>query len=101
MTYSKESAEWLLIRANNAKWFSKEAMRYFGSRIYWNTLTPVEDGWLFISHEKDYLGIETRFSIRKVNQNFEIDTLEWQATPNFKIAKDILKRYAATEKAVA
>lgn len=97
MTYTKESPEWWLIRANTGSWFSKESMRFWESRIYWNTLTKIDGGWLFISSEKDIQGIETRFSIRKVNKDYGLETLEFQVTPNLKIAKEYLKSHTKLE----
>ena len=104
MAHTKDSNEWLTIRGNTGYWFTKSSMAFWGSKVYWNTLTKVDDGWLFLSSEKDALDIETRFSTRKVlitqdldgKDCYAITTLDWQFTPNLKIAKDKLKSY--TEK---
>jgi hypothetical protein len=74
MSYTKESYEWLNIRANNSTWFSKSAIRFFGSRIYWNTLTPYKDGWAFISSEgDDYNRVITRgWTIRFIQADWKM-----------------------------
>lgn len=95
MTYTKDDNTWLLIRANTGYWFSKNTLAFFGSKIYWNTLTPVEGGYLFISSEDNFDGTERLFSVRKVNRDFGIETPEWQTLPDLKAAKTRLRELVA------
>lgn len=45
--------DWNLIVNNSGKWFSKSAMRFFGSRILWGTLRPIAgDNFTFITSEE-------------------------------------------------
>ena len=104
-TYYKESYEWLQIRANTGYWFSPNTLRFFGSRIYWNTLTKIPNGWLFISSEDNFDRTERLFSIRKVRITpkpepdsrfsvYSIETLEWQTLEDLKTAKKALDTLA-------
>ena len=74
MTYKKDSHEWLRIRVSNSSWFSPRTMRWFGSRIYWHTLTRYKDGWAFISSEGDdyNIAIPRQFTIRFVDSEQRI-----------------------------
>jgi hypothetical protein len=96
MTFSKESNEWLILRGNTGNWFSKRTLDWHGSRIYWNTLVKSEDDWLFISSEDNFNKTAKLFSIRKINKDFGIETLEWQTLPDLKAAKSKLKEILAT-----
>lgn len=92
---TKDSREWLLIRANTGYWFSKDNMAFFGCKVYWNTLTEIEDGYLFISSEDNFNLTGKPFSIRKVNRDYGIETLEWQTLPDLKTAKAKLRELVA------
>ena len=77
MKNTKDSQIWLTIRAENAFWFSKDTIKFFGSRIYWQTLTKAHGGYLFITSEDNFNRTEKRYSVRFVNveDDYEIDTL--------------------------
>ena len=97
-TYTKDSNEWLLIRAKTGYWFSRDTLAWHGSRIYWNTLTKVEDGWLFITQEDNFDKTKKLFSIRKVfihrsldnTDNYGIETITWQEHADLASAKSKL-----------
>jgi hypothetical protein len=95
MAYSKDCNEWLLIRAKTGNWFSKDALAFWGSKIYWGTLKQVGTDYFFISQEDNFNQSEKLFSIRKVNKDFGIETLEFQFTADFKAAKSKLKEILA------
>ena len=92
MTYKKESNEWLLIRANAGTWFSDSNMKFWGSRIYWNSLTKVGDKWLFISSEDNWDKSRKMFSIRSVDAEWNLDTVSFQEHELLEEAKRDLKR---------
>lgn len=75
MKHTKESNTWLMIRANCDYWFAPDTLKFFGSRIYWHTLTETKDGYLFITSEDNFDRTEKRFSVRSVNADYDIDTL--------------------------
>ncbi len=91
MTPTKECNEWLLIRAKTHHWFSPSALAFFGSRIYWGTLKQVGKDYFFISQEDNFNGSQKLFSIRQVDKDFRVETLEWQTLPTLKAAKAKLK----------
>jgi hypothetical protein len=95
MTYSKDCNEWLLIRAKTGHWFSKDALAFWGSKIYWATLKQVGTDYFFISQEDNFNQSEKLFSIRKVDKDFDVETLEWQFTADLKAAKSKLKEILA------
>lgn len=67
----------ILASENNGFWFSKSAMRFFGSRILWNTLTPIaSDRFLFVSREWSGLFDETpSYTVREWSPLNGVDTL--------------------------
>lgn len=74
---NKNSLEWIKIRGNCGYWFSPSSMGFFNSRVYWNTLTELPNGYLFISSEQDITAWndERRYTIRKVNTDYGIATI--------------------------
>jgi hypothetical protein len=97
MKHTKESQIWLTIRAENSFWFSQDTLRFFGSRIYWHTLTEIDGGFLFISTEDNFDRTEKCFSVRFVNveDGYEIDTLgEFNGYKTLDHAKTALKNIA-------
>lgn len=92
MTYTKESQKWLEIRANAGYWFAPDTLRFFGSRIYWHTLTETKNGWLFISSEDNFDRTKKLFSVRSVNADYDIDTVgDFLEFDTFAHAKTALK----------
>lgn len=52
--YSNQYEQWAEIITESGYFFTKSAMRYFGSRIVWDSLTGLERGvFAFISSEQD------------------------------------------------
>jgi hypothetical protein len=97
MKFTKESNTWLTIRANAGYWFAPDTLRFFGSRIYWQTLTETNGGYLFISSEDTYgRSPERRFSVRFVNRAYDIDTVgEFLGYETLAQAKTVLKSHLA------
>lgn len=91
MLYNKESKEWLLIRANAGHFFSPETMRFFGSKIYWNSLTPVGDRWFFITSEDNFDRSLKLFSLREVDESFNFNTVDYQEFETLAEAKEELE----------
>jgi hypothetical protein len=75
MKHTKDSNTWLTIRANSGYWFAPSTLKFFGSRIYWHTLTETNGGYLFISSEDNFDRTERRYSVRFVNRGYDFDTL--------------------------
>jgi hypothetical protein len=46
-------------------WFSKATTEFWGSEVYWQTLTQTKDGWHFITSEDTAPRTSTRYTIRK------------------------------------
>jgi hypothetical protein len=92
MTYTKESPEWLLIRANSNNWFSKENLKFWGSRIYWNTLCQIDGNWFFITHEDNFDASQKLFSIRSITPKGDFETVSWQQHETLVECKQNLNR---------
>lgn len=98
MTYSKDSAEWLLIRANANNWFSKDNLKFWGSKIYWNTLTKIGENWFFITHEDNFDASQKLYSIRSVTPSFDFVTVSFQQHETLAECKQDLKRIKEGQK---
>ena len=95
MKHTKDDNTWLLIRAKTGFFFSPNTLRFFGSRIYWHTLTEIDGGYLFITAEDNWNATERRFSVRFVNADFGIETLgEFMGYATLDHAKTALKNVA-------
>lgn len=92
-TYHPLSTEWQTIMDANPTWFSNENMDFWGSTVYWNTLTPVRNGWLFISQERDYADGKA-YSIRHVGNAGTMNTLSFQQTSNRDEANALLNQFS-------
>lgn len=79
MRYTKDDLTWLKIRANSGHWFSPSTLRFFGSRIHWQTLAEIDGGYLFVSEEDNWDRSERRFSVRLVvllaDGSYDIETV--------------------------
>lgn len=73
MKLSRKSPEWQSIIAENKVWFSPETMKFFGSVVFWQTLTSTDKGKVFITSENCGTD-ESLFSIR-IATDKGIDTL--------------------------
>lgn len=98
---NKNSLEWIKIRGNCGYWFTPSSMAFFGSRVYWNTLTELPNGYLFISSEQDTYGAwggERRYTIRKVTTDYAItDIGEFGQYATLKEAKKALADLVADQ----
>lgn len=82
---------WGNIIETSGYFFSRETMRFFQSRISWASLTPVGEGYLFVTSEQSPYGARA-YTLRKW-ANGQVDTLgEFQAFTTLGEAKTALKR---------
>ncbi len=94
----------ILASENNGYWFSKQTMRFFGSRILWNTLTPIaSDRFLFVSREWSGFYNETpRYTVREWSPSDGVDTLgDFNGHETRQEALRALSGYVAEEVAVS
>ena len=92
MKHTRDDHTWLTIRVNAGYWFSPDTLRFFGSRIYWHTLTATNDGYFFISSEDNFDRTEKRYTVRYVNADYDIDTVgEFNGYASYQHAKTALK----------
>lgn len=104
--YHNQSELWQTIITESGYFFTKSAMRYFGSRIVWDSLTGLDQGvFAFITSEQDKpvtisSGIvpaawdgARRFTVRAWSMDHGIITLsEFGEFATLKDAKDYLLR---------
>ena len=69
MKHKKSGSVWQGIIAKNENWFSKSNIRFWSSKIYWDTLTERKDGWRFVSSEKNFDGTKILFTLRVATEN--------------------------------
>jgi hypothetical protein len=73
MRYDKYSLDWQEIIAANYLWFSPRTLKFWGSTIYWATLTAPGEVRYFITREHHYDA--NKFSIRSITDGSQIDTI--------------------------
>jgi hypothetical protein len=81
---------WHQIETAHPIFFAPSTMRWWGSRISWKSITPHQDGFLFITSEDNYNRTQRLYSLRFANLN-TIDTLEFQKFQTLTQAKTALK----------
>lgn len=91
---TKDSVEWVEIRSNADKFFAAETMRYFGSKIYWNTLTRIGNQRLFVGRENNFDGSKQLFSVYGVSANFDFAVISMQKDSSLAEAKQRLNVFA-------
>ena len=92
MNTSATNNTWTKIREANPVWFSPESVRFWQSVVYFDTLAKHDDGWRFVSSEKNFDGTKTLYTVRVATKR-GIETLgEFQAYETLKDAKDALPR---------
>lgn len=94
----------ILASENNGYWFNKRTMRFFGSRILWQTLTPIaSDRFLFITREWSGFYNETpSYTVREWSPSNGVDTLgEFNGHATRNEALKALRGYVAEEVAVS
>ncbi len=62
--YHRDREQWRDINSNSGYFFAVDTMRFFESRIYLDSLTPIGDAWLFITSERQPGGAR-RYSLRE------------------------------------
>jgi hypothetical protein len=66
--YHGERDNWREIISNSGYFFTVDAMRWFGCRVAWDSLTTHNDGFAFITSEQDSGGAwdgRRRYTVRK------------------------------------
>lgn len=95
MQATKNSPTWQAIVAANENWFSDSTKAFWASRVYWDTLTEVDGGHLFITREVDFTGDRLLFSVRLAETGGSIHTLDFQAWETLPAAKAALTAHAS------
>lgn len=65
----RESQQWQEIINKNPFWFSSGAMKFWNSKVYWDTLTEDNEGWKFVSSEDTFDRQSVRYTIRLATEN--------------------------------
>jgi len=58
--YHRDQEQWQKIITESGYFFTVDAMRWFSSRILWDTLAPIGDAYLFVSSEEDTYATQPR-----------------------------------------
>jgi hypothetical protein len=90
-----KTATWqTIIDGHNGHWFDAHTIKFWKCRISWDSLTPVLDGWLFISSEMNFDGSQRLYTLRKISSDFqEIETVsEFQEFQSLGLAKRQLEK---------
>ena len=81
-----------LRNAHSGHWFSPGAMRFFNSRLGSEVL-PVPDGWLFTSSERFDQNCDRMYTIRKMDQFGDVDTVgEFQSFSSSAAARRAMRK---------
>jgi hypothetical protein len=73
--YHHLTDEWKEVITESGYWFSKDAMRYFATRVSWDSLTKSgPDSYLFISSEQD----TTNYSAAAWDGRRQYSVREWR-----------------------
>jgi hypothetical protein len=67
-----------IITSSHSGWFSSNSMEYWNSEVYWETLTPHENGWKFITSEDNYNRSASRYTIRYATESTITELSEFQ-----------------------
>ena len=68
--------DWNVIVNNSGFWFTKSAMRFFGSRILWATLKPIAgDNFTFITSEQVAFDLPRRYTLREWYSDGTVNTI--------------------------
>jgi hypothetical protein len=96
MAYTKSSPEWRDIIVNSDNWFEPTTMKWWNSKVLWDSLTPVLNGrWLFLSLEDTFDRTERKYSLRLADLNAgDVDTLSFQQTSDIQEAYHLLNEYS-------
>jgi hypothetical protein len=90
MNTSATNKTWTQIQKANPTWFSPESMKFWQSIVYFDTLAKHDDGWRFVSSEKNFDGTKNLYTVRVATKQ-GIETLgEFQGYTTLKDAKEAL-----------
>ena len=81
-----------LRNAHSGHWFSPGAMRFFNSRLG-SEVYPVPSGWIFVSSERFDQNCDRMYTIRKMDQFGDVDTVgEFQAFSSSAAARRAMRK---------
>jgi hypothetical protein len=72
--YDRNAEQWREIITESGYFFTKSAMRFFSSRVLWDTLTNSGNAWLFITSEQNDTK-PRRYTLRAWTKETGTDTL--------------------------
>jgi hypothetical protein len=72
--YDRNAEQWREIITESGYFFTASAMRFFSSRVLWDTLTESAGAWLFITSER-YDSEPRRYTLHTWTKDGGIDTL--------------------------
>lgn len=86
---------WEKIVSTSAYWFSKSTIRFFSSRILWDTLTETATAgtYLFVSSERNYNNTKRLYTVRFYSAT-GVDTITFTGFRSSEIAKQLVKAFA-------
>jgi hypothetical protein len=74
--YHRDQEQWQQIITESGYFFTVDAMRWFSSRILWDTLAPIGNDYLFVSSEQDtYTSQPRAYSVRVWTMDGGVDTI--------------------------
>lgn len=93
---SKADPAWEKIVNTSGFWFTKDTMRFFSSRILWDTLTETAtpNNYLFVSSERNYDGSKRLYTVRLYDPATGVDTITFTGFASSTIAKELVKAFA-------
>lgn len=68
--YHRDREQWREIISNSGYFFTTDAMKFFSSRVSWDTLTQYRDGYAFITseqHQSLYYQWPRKYTVRYWN----------------------------------
>jgi len=72
----RDQVQWQQIITESGYFFTASAMRWFSSRILWDTLSPTGDAFLFVSSEEDTYNSQPRsYTVRVWTMDTGVDTI--------------------------
>jgi hypothetical protein len=72
----RDQVQWQQIITESGYFFTVNAMRWFSSRILWDTLSPTGDAFLFVSSEEDTYTTQPRaYTVRVWTMATGVDTI--------------------------
>jgi len=74
--HHRDEEQWRQIITESGYFFTVDAMRWFSSRILWDTLAPIGEAYLFVSSEEDTYTTQPRaYTVRVWTMDGGVDTI--------------------------